>query len=259
MTTSRVPTSLSTVLRRGAVGGEVRQVQELLNLAGSRPRVGADGVFGELTEQSVRYFQSNHGLGVDGRVGPATFAALNRAARRGTSQEGSAPNNSSTHAPSTTGTGDFCFPLAFKPSPDWKGGGRYFGAARSHGRLHAGCDLLGPRGTTIHAIADGTLVRAPYYFYSGTYAVELRHGPYLVRYGEILGGSYIGGQSVRKGEPICQIGRLESGSSMLHFEMYSNGASTASLTTSSGPYKRRGDLINPSPHLDQWVHNLPRG
>ena len=105
--------------------------------------------------------------------------------------------------------------------------------------------------------ADGTLVRSPYYFYSDTYAVEIRHGDFLMRYGEILGGSYIGGQHVRKGQPIAKIGRLASGSSMLHFEMYSNGASSAPLTTSTGPYKRRGDVINASAHLDEWAHHLP--
>ncbi|ENT4452361.1 M23 family metallopeptidase [Salmonella enterica] len=33
-----------------------------------------------------------------------------------------------------------------------------------------------PPGTPIYAVADGVLVRAPYPFYSGTSAVEIRHG-----------------------------------------------------------------------------------
>jgi murein DD-endopeptidase MepM/ murein hydrolase activator NlpD len=256
---SRLPVTLSSILSRGAHGAQVRLVQELLTLSGSRPRLKADGAFGQMTEQSVRHFQAGHSLGVDGRVGPLTYSALERAARRGSSGPAPAPTPV-THAPTTGEDGGFSFPLAYHPSPSWKTGARYCGAPRDGGRrLHAGCDLLGPRGTTIYAVADGTLVRAPYYFYTGTYAVEIRHGPYIVRYGEILGGSYIGGHTVRRGQPICKIGRLDSGSSMLHFEMYSNGSSTAPLTTSHGPYRRRSDVINPSPHLDAWIHRLPGG
>jgi murein DD-endopeptidase MepM/ murein hydrolase activator NlpD len=268
-----VSSTLGTTLRRGSSGAEVRQVQEMLNLAGSRPHLPTTGVFGELTEQSVRHFQSSHALGVDGRVGRQTFDALVRAVRSKTTLQAIATTPSGSggtapHAPApahdappvaTTGAGEFCFPLDHVPSPSWKTGARYFGAPRDGGRrLHAGCDLLGPKGTTIYAVADGTLVRPPYYFYTGTYAVEIRHHGFIVRYGEILGGSYIGGHTVRKGQPICQIGRLDSGSSMLHFEMYSHGASDAPLTTGSGPYKRRSDLINPSPYLDEWMKNLPR-
>ncbi len=277
----RFPMTLSTTLTRGASSNEVRQVQELLNLAGSHPHLRPDGTYGGQTEQAVRHFQSTHALGVDGKVGQLTWHALERAAQSHATllatPDGNAPAAPKTpfappHSATTTpaphdspapahlvsGGSGFCFPLAHRPSPDWKSGARYFGAPRANGtRLHAGCDLLGPRGTTIHAVADGTLVRSPYYFYSDTYAVEIRHGDFLIRYGEILGGSYIGGHSVKRGQPIAKIGLLSSGSSMLHFEMYSNGASTAPLTTGTGPYKRRGDLINASAHLDEWAHHLP--
>lgn len=257
----RLTTSMTRVLRRGSQGPEVRQVQELLNLAGSRPHLPTTGTFGELTEQSLRYFQSTHALTVDGVVGRDTFGALARAAKSKTTLQAIAttPSSPSTGSPvATTGAGDFCFPFDHVPSPNWKSGGRYFGAPRDGGRrLHAGCDLLAPKGTTIYAVADGTLVRPPYYFYTGTYAVEIRHHDFIVRYGEILGGSYTGGKTVRKGEPIARVGRLDSGSSMLHFEMYSHGASDAPLTVGTGPYKRRSDLINPSAHLDEWMKNLP--
>lgn len=254
----RATTTFRGTLRRGAAGPEVRQLQELLNLAGSRPRLPTTGLYGEMTEQSVRYFQSTNGLPVDGILGTNTFAALSRSAHlRATLPVSQAA--STGRLPAAEG-GSFCFPLAHVPSPTWKTGARYFGAPRDHGRrLHAGCDLLGPKGTVIYAIADGTLVRPEYYFYTGTYAVELRHASFIVRYGEILGGSYIGGPSVRKGEPIARIGQLDSGSSMLHFEMYSNADSTEPLTTATGPYKRRGDVINPSSHLDEWARNLPAG
>lgn len=259
---SRLPVSLSSTLIRGSRGSEVRLVQELLNLASSRPRVTPDGDFGQLTEQSVRFFQSGHALAVDGKVGPRTYAALERAARLGTTTLAPPPRPEQNQdqpatTPGTATSSGFSFPLAYRPNPSWKTGGRYFGAPRDGGsRLHAGCDLLGPRGTVIYAIADGHLVQPEYSFYSGTNAVELQHGAFMVRYGEILPGSYIGGRNVRRGQPIARIGRLHSGSSMLHFEMYSNGNNHNTLS-GGGAYRRRGDLINPSPHLDEWIAHLP--
>lgn len=77
-------------------------------------------------------------------------------------------------------------------------------------RKHAGCDLIFPVGTPIYAVADGVLVRGPYSFYSGTYAVEIRHGNLLLRYGEIANGSYTGGKSVKKGQIIAKVGRLNN-------------------------------------------------
>jgi murein DD-endopeptidase MepM/ murein hydrolase activator NlpD len=163
------------------------------------------------------------------------------------------------HAASPGNNADsFCFPLRQSPNPDWTGGARYFGASRSAGRLHAGCDLLGPEGTPIYAIADGQLIRGPYQFTGPhnrlpvTSAVEIRHGDILVRYGEIMPGSYVGGSKVRKGQIIAKIGACK----MLHFEVYTNGLSSASLS-GSGQYKRRGDVTNPAPYLDKWVKNLP--
>jgi hypothetical protein len=153
-------------------------------------------------------------------------------------------------------SGDFMFPLAVLPKQSWHSGGCNFGAPRG-ARLHAGCDLKEPKGTQIYAIADGILVQPPYHFYEGTHALEVQHGPYLVRYGEILAHSYTGGKTVKKGEPICKIGMLNSKNhkQMLHFEMYSNGASRRSLS-GGGPYKRRSDLMNPTKLLDEWAKKL---
>jgi peptidoglycan hydrolase-like protein with peptidoglycan-binding domain len=57
------------ILRLGASGAEVTHVQRLLG-------VRADGHFGETTLRAVRRFQAEHGLLVDGQVGPHTWAAL---------------------------------------------------------------------------------------------------------------------------------------------------------------------------------------
>jgi peptidoglycan DL-endopeptidase CwlO len=57
------------ILRLGASGHEVTHLQRLLG-------VRADGHFGAATLRSVRRFQAEHGLLVDGQVGPHTWAAL---------------------------------------------------------------------------------------------------------------------------------------------------------------------------------------
>lgn len=281
LTTSGASSSAAGPLKRGSSGTDVEKLQGLLNRAGAKPPLKTDGDFGPATDRALRDYQASHGLKPDGIAGSRTLRALDptgdvlvakpvKGGGGGGSTQGQNPTTGTTK-PNTNGSttqpaahpsadaGDFCFPLAFHPRPDWHSGARNFGARRDSGRrLHAGCDLLGPKGSQIYAIADGTLVRPEYYFYSGTHAVEIRHGNYIVRYGEILPGSYKGGATVKKGEPICKIGRLNSGSSMLHFEMYSNGASSAKLTTGQGPYKRRADLMNPTALLDEWVKKLGR-
>jgi murein DD-endopeptidase MepM/ murein hydrolase activator NlpD len=224
-----------------------------LNLSGSRPHLKPDGIFGDDTDRSVRYFQSTHALSVDGVVGHDTVDALERRSKSKTTIEATTPPTS------TTGSGDFCFPLAHRPSPDWKGGARYFGAPRDGGRLHAGCDLLAPQGTTVYAVADGVLRNGGEYTFTTkgkwsamTHAVEIRHGNLIARYGEILPGSYVGGAHVKRGQAIAKIGGLK----MLHFELYTNGSDPGSLTGSNA-YHRRRDVTNPSPYLDKWVNNLP--
>jgi lysozyme family protein len=47
-----------------------------VRLAQRRLGIGADGVFGPLTQRAVRAFQRAHGLTADGVVGPATWQAL---------------------------------------------------------------------------------------------------------------------------------------------------------------------------------------
>lgn len=58
-----------TTIKKGSRGEDVKTLQRRLNLI-------ADGIFGKLTDEAVREFQKNHGLSVDGIVGPRTWAAL---------------------------------------------------------------------------------------------------------------------------------------------------------------------------------------
>ncbi len=81
-TTSSTPTTPATlpegvVLRRGAKGAEVRQVQEALVALGYSTTI--DGKFGPATAQAVKSFQASSGITDDGVVGPATLSAISAA------------------------------------------------------------------------------------------------------------------------------------------------------------------------------------
>lgn len=244
-------------------GRDVIKLQQLLNKTKTIQALIEDGYFGKNTYNAVKLFQRNNGLNDDGIVGPQTWRKLGvQDPLTNSSSNYSTDSNGTTTKPSTgtiaeTSEG-FCFPFTELPALSWTNGGRQFRAPRSGGRKHAGCDLKFPPGTPIYAVADGVLVRNPYPFYSGTSAVEIRHGELILRYGEIANGSYSGGSSVKKGQIIAKVGRLNSGSSMLHLEIYTNGASSASLTTRVGELRRRSDVTDPAPYLNVWKNNLPR-
>lgn len=148
----------------------------------------------------------------------------------------------------------FIFPLRQKPNIDYHNGGRHFTAPRNGGtRKHAGCDLIAAKGTEILAMADGQVIQSPYYFFSGTYALEVKHdNGMVVRYCEIsqtLPRGIKSGARVSRGQVIAYVGRLDSGSSMLHLEMY-QGTKSGPLTQTGNIYKRRSDLVDPTPYLD---------
>ena len=68
-------------VRKGDKGEAVRACQQLLEKLGySLGPCGADGDFGRATETAVRAFQAGRGLETDGICGPATWAALEKAA-----------------------------------------------------------------------------------------------------------------------------------------------------------------------------------
>lgn len=64
----------SPVLRRGASGSRVADIQNALRVAGFA--VTKDGVFGPATDRAVTEFQRSRGLLADGVVGLRTWAAL---------------------------------------------------------------------------------------------------------------------------------------------------------------------------------------
>ena len=78
-TTSNIPTLIYTrLLKKGRRGDDVKDLQEaLIKLGYSVGSYGADGDFGNATEQAVIAFQKANGLDADGEAGPMTFAKIN--------------------------------------------------------------------------------------------------------------------------------------------------------------------------------------
>lgn len=183
----------------------------------------------------------------------------------------------------TVSAPDFVFPIEDEPGLilshfDDPSSSAAFGAARSGGRVHAGCDLYWTddgglhygtsyyylnNHTPIYAVTDGVIVGyAP--FYMGTHALVVDHGDFTIRYGEVdsggLAGSLTVGSQVSAGEHIAYMGDLNMSSgtwAMLHFELYSNDL-TGPLTDTSNyvymnvpdaNYQRRGDLMDCGPFL----------
>ncbi|MGG0451657.1 peptidoglycan-binding protein [Priestia megaterium] len=67
--------SNGTILKEGSRGSSVQDLQRTLTNLGYNTK-GIDGIFGTNTDQAVRKFQKDHGLAVDGIVGPATRKVL---------------------------------------------------------------------------------------------------------------------------------------------------------------------------------------
>ncbi len=66
------------ILRQGAEGAAVRELQQQLKQAGYFTQ-GVTGYYGRITTEAVRSFQRSNGLTVDGVAGPQTFGALQNA------------------------------------------------------------------------------------------------------------------------------------------------------------------------------------
>lgn len=150
------------------------------------------------------------------------------------------------------------FPLKHRPTASYTSGMRRFGAGRSGGRrIHAAADLYQTRNAPIVAVANGKAISGLYFFYQGTYAIEVKHsGGFVARYGEMTGKQASGvrsGATLSAGQQIGYMGKVNSGccTPMLHFELY-KGTQRGPLTTGGRGYQRRGDLLNPTSYLLKW-------
>jgi murein DD-endopeptidase MepM/ murein hydrolase activator NlpD len=260
---------------------DIETVQNMLRLAAmieSEPALDPGAIDGTIdsngsesnddTVKAIEAFQARFLSAPDGviGVGKRTWRELMTVLEGDETETEPAP----VAAPPTPApvNGQLFFPFKQLPSVNWTEGMRSFGSRRSKGaRAHAGCDLYFPVGTTIHAIADGTVTLGPYPFYDGTYALEVDHGAFLARYGEIQKSAMVGqGDRVSAGQPIAKVGKLNSIiNSMLHLELYDKSASGAltvknnqtKKTPSGIPFMRRRDLIDPSAKLNVWKNNRP--
>jgi murein DD-endopeptidase MepM/ murein hydrolase activator NlpD len=146
------------------------------------------------------------------------------------------------------------FPMHQRPVESYHTRPRNFGGNRSGGRKHAGCDLYAPVGTAIRAMSQGTILRALYEFYGGTYALEVDHGTFVARYGEIqrtTASRFKVGDPVSPGAVIGHVGKLNNyNRSMLHLELYADTATGQLTVRNNPPFQRRRDLFDPTTWLD---------
>jgi hypothetical protein len=150
------------------------------------------------------------------------------------------------------------FPTVKQATHPYTSGMRRFRAGRGGGtRLHAAADIYRYKDEPILSVAPGEVIRDKYYFYQGTYALELVHSSgFIVRYGEITGmgpDKIKKGSQVKMGQRIGYMGVVNSGCCrpMLHFELY-EGSKRGSLSQRGNKFQRRSDLINPTPYLLRW-------
>lgn len=248
-----MPSIKESVGRKGRnLPADVKVVQELLNkniasLAPLRPLV-VNGLADEALYGAIEEFQRKvmAAPAPDGKVDPKgrTLRFLARVVN---------PNLK----------GGPYFPLAKLP-PSWSISGRNFGANRDGStRAHAGCDLICAEGTLVYAVTKGTVQLRPYHFKSTTEALEVDHGSFVIRYGEIKAGCPLRqGDTVDPGEQIAEVGSL----GMLHLEIYDKSKS-GPLTQDNQKlskkrkdgisFHRRLDLVDPDPRLTAWKSTLP--
>lgn len=214
-----------------------------------------DGVNGSGTEGAIEQFQRRLGVRKpDARIDPNGYTL-----RR-------------LNALLAIGDVNITYPFTQRSAFAFYGAGagmRAFGSRRSGGaRAHAGIDLYFPDFTPVLAMADGTVVR----FYLQTYAVEVDHGAFIARYGELAPEPtwpIRKGSTVQQGQLLGRIGiltkndgsRLNVPSMMLHLELYDK-TETGKLTRAEGtsaknaagvPFRRRRDLIDPT----GFIHQAP--
>ena len=255
--------SLSASVGAGAANAadDVTALQRALQRASDLtldPRVHpgpADGSCGDGTEGAIERFQRRLGFRQpDARVDPG-----------GTTHR-------RLDALLAVGEVEMAFPFRRSSTFPYEGPGagmRAFGSRRSNGaRAHAGVDLYFPDFTDILAVADGVVTRGPYPFYLKTFAIEVDHGAFVARYGELAPDAtppVEEGDTIARGDLVGRVGvltrangkRLAVPSMMLHFEMYdktqtgklTRAVGTSARWTDRTPFFRRRDLIDPTGFL----------
>lgn len=141
-------------------------------------------------------------------------------------------------------------------------GSRTFASSRGGGkRAHAGLDFVAPHGTRVYAVTAGTVQRVAV-FYQNTWAVEVKNDDgSILRYCEIA-TELETGDRVEQGDIIGTILRADSGTEMVHMEVYygngegmltQTGNETFKYVDGSKNFQRRSDLLDPT-----FLKDLPQ-
>lgn len=202
-------------IRYGSEGPAVKRLQRLLHV---KP---VSGWFGPITRAAVMRFEKRHHATVNGVVGTLNWRAILRVHAANVAKAKASRSSART-------AGRVC-PVAGSHFSDT------YGAARG-GHGHAGVDMLAPKGTKIHAIESGTVVRAHWSGSSGGYTITLQG---------VSGSKFFmahdsknlvkAGQRVTVNQVIALVGSTGNAGTVnhLHFEYWKSG--------------RESDPVNPTP------------
>lgn len=238
------------ILEQGDTGEAVAVVQRAL---GVEP---ASGYFGPKTAAAVRDFQSSVGLPTTGTVATWTWKSLGSevsgaagqahatygtdfgpgapSSSSGSSSSGSSGGSSSgssggsssgsgsSGGSSSGGSGSINVNGRFCPAASFTYG-QGLGAPRPGGRVHAGLDLMGSRGTPIYAIDGGTVTRSGYQS-NGSLILDITGSNGMFFYGHFDSILFSVGQKVKAGQLIGYMGDTGSpGAVHLHLEWRPSG------------------------------------
>ena len=186
----------SRVLVRGLVGWDVAAAQWLLAWHGF-PSGPFDGRLGDRTDRALRAFQARRGLAPDGRAGPATLAALRRAAPASPVR--------------------FAAPVAASPTD---------GFGPRGGRFHTGLDYPAPAGTPVVAGAAGRVTFAGWNVGGYGRLVVVAHGSGVRTFSAHLSRiDVVVGQRVAAGAQLGLVGSTGASTGPhLHWEVRVRGA-----------------------------------
>lgn len=237
------------ILEQGDTGEAVAVVQRALEVQPS------SGYFGPKTAAAVRDFQASVGLPGTGTIATWTWKSLgsrvaNAAGRAhatygtdfgpgapsssGSSSSGSSSSSSGSSGSSGSGSGSGSGSSGSGGSGSINVNGRFcpaasfsygqgLGAPRPGGRLHAGLDLMGSRGTPIYAIDGGTVTRSGYQS-NGSLILDITGSNGMFFYGHFDSILFSVGQRVKAGQVIGYMGDTGSpGAVHLHLEWRPNG------------------------------------
>ena len=205
-------------LRLGAEGVCVQRLQWRLNQIFGAGTFDESGVFGTLTDQKVREFQTSKGLVSDGIVGPLTWQALEPGVI--VTPPPPPPPPPSSPIGTVGGAPGYAFPVApqrrsqnsgiaaLSPLPCYTFSSCHRGTAAFDMGRQPGGDTSA--GAPIYAITAGSIYNLKVYMgISGCYAFQLRSSldGFSYWYGHLGAVTVNNGQTVQLGQQVTTIGR----------------------------------------------------